>query len=119
METFPEEYELLGFFEVEPKLPRSGGEFAHNKVVYTNKFGNDEVEFSIEPMYGEIKLQIIRDSVLVGKYILNQVHSVSIVGKDMDAMVVAFEKTAKQKLFKLRLKPFPQIEWGNEKDNYD
>jgi len=119
METFPEEYELLGFFEAEPKLPRAGGELAHSKAVYVNKFGIDEVEFSIEPMYREIKLKITRDSVPIGKYILNQVHSVSIVGKNMDTMVVTFEKSAKQRLFKLRLKPFPQVEWGNEKDNYD
>lgn len=56
MNTFPDEYELLSFFECEPEKTDIDVPFYYNQMSYTIKDDLNEYEFQISPAYGDLSV---------------------------------------------------------------
>jgi len=115
IKDFPELYELLGFFESEPKLTERDAPWYYNRLTYRTTRGNDKIYCAIEPGYGQIVLIWEKSGVLVASLNLEYVNGLKLIAeKGSEKMVVSFRKSTKLLDFELQLKPSIHIKWGNQ-----
>ncbi len=117
MKPFPEEYQFLEFFDSEPKLYDADVPWFYNHLSFYYEKENETIICDIEPAYNEIKISWFQKERLKGKFIINEVKGLEIEGTKNQTLIVSFHEDKNISLFKLRLKPYVQIEWGIEKDH--
>jgi hypothetical protein len=71
-----ESYELLGFFEVEPKVDDLTMPWECTDCTYRTTIGQFEIEFGITEHYADVSLQMLRDSVVLLSISALSVHDV-------------------------------------------
>lgn len=112
MEPFPDMFEFLEFFGVEPKVLHddSPAYYNHWQIVYSHN--NEKLIIDLEPAYCEFKLEWFQNDLRVGKFNINDVKGLCFEGKKDSALILSFDEQNQADIFKLRLKPQIQIEWG-------
>ena len=113
MDDYPEEYELLGFFESEPQSTDRDVPFFYNRHTYNYRRGSDSVVCSIEPGYRQIDLTWRRDDVELASFALRDIHSVAIDGAPGDESMTVHFLSDELADFVLFLKPSVRVEWSN------
>jgi hypothetical protein len=114
MNPFPEEFELIGFFESEPEVTDCDVPRPYNRLTFRTKRADDSIVCTIEPGYGAIDLTWRR----LGKKMLTfSLRDVSSLFIQLDAY--SERMTAKFKHedildFVFQLKPEIKVQWGNQ-----
>src|SRR5205807_3947798 len=114
MKPFPEDHELVGFFEAEPKLTDRDVPWFYNRLTFATVRGHDRIVCDIEPGYGELVVSWDRSGKSVGRFSLSEVASLHVTSTGGEEFLVAKFRRNGLLDFKLYLKPYVQIEWGNE-----
>ena len=114
MDPFPEEWELLAFFESEPVILDPGIPWRYNELRFETRRGGDTFHCVIVGDYGRIKFQWwYRDELRVDLN-LNWVRGMTIAnGGGRDAMTLSFRDAYLLDL-ELQLRPHVCIQWGTD-----
>lgn len=111
MLSLPEAYELVGFFESEPKLADPGVPWCYNHLSFSLKRDQDHVACELEPATGEIDITWHQAGRLRSSIKLNNLTGLAIhVAKDDEHMIAAGSGASANMLLKLRLKPYVSVE---------
>lgn len=111
MSAFPENYELIGFFEAEPSLADPGIPWFYNRLTFRTERGPDTVICQLEPACGELALWWQQDGKPRANLKLNRIGSVSVhMARNDDYLLVSGDGAEPGTLLKLRLKPHVSIE---------
>jgi hypothetical protein len=111
--SLPEEFELIGFFEVEPKLASPGVPWLYNNVHFVTIRGEDEISCELEPAYGELKLRWKQAGIVRAEVRLNRIESLSVQMNGSEEVLIANGLgISPSTLLKLRLKPVVVVEIG-------
>ncbi len=82
MNEIPEEYELMSFFEVEPKKQDSDVPFYYNILTYVIKNDSERIEVNISPSYGDIEIFWEQNSILKFNWRFYDIDTLKIEKKD-------------------------------------
>jgi hypothetical protein len=112
MLTFPDEHELIGFFEAEPALASPDTPWCYNQLSFRTVRGSDLITCQIEPAYGEVRISWKQENSPRVSLKLNHVESISVhMAKNNDYMLVSGKDMKPSTLLKLRLKPHVSFEF--------
>jgi hypothetical protein len=115
MKQFPEEYELLSFFESEPEILDRDVPWFYNRLMFKNTFGDATIRCEIEPAYGQIDLFVHIQNISVATLHLEWIQSLQIKSdKNVETMIAKFKDETGILDFELQLKPHVLIRWGNK-----
>jgi hypothetical protein len=114
MNPFPEDYELIGFFESEPTILDRDVPWFYNRLTFETVRGVDRIVCDIEPGYGQLVLSWDREGLSVARFSLSEIASLHLTSARGEEFLTA--KFAREGIldFKLFLKPYVQVEWGNQ-----
>jgi hypothetical protein len=115
MNPFPEEYELISFFEVEPNITDRDVPRFYNRLIFQNSFGDDKIRVEIEPGYGQIAFYWDKLNVPIISLYLEEVISLVIKNeRNLETFIARFNDTSGILDFELQLKPYISVKWGNQ-----
>ncbi|MEM6485948.1 MAG: hypothetical protein AAF662_13320 [Pseudomonadota bacterium] len=114
MDDYPEEHELIGFFESEARVTDRDVPPFYNRHTYSYQRDGDSVVCSIEPGYRQIDLTWRRDGHELGSFALRDIRTLSIDGAPGEESMKLQFLSEYHMDFVLFLKPTVRIEWGNE-----
>jgi len=114
MSPFPEQYELIGFFECEPALADAEVPWAYNSLRFDTMRGANHLVCEIEPGYEVVRLEWARDGVEIVRLEMNGVHGliVETVG-DRETLIGTFLDPVIDE-FRLQLQPSVHLRWGTD-----
>lgn len=102
--SFPELFELIGFFEAEPVLTDQSEEWYYNHLAFTTVRGRDRIECEMEPSNFLIKLRWYQDEKEMLDLILETMTSLTIETQGgLEVMRVRF--SSEEGLLIVELKP--------------
>lgn len=113
MKTFPEEYELIGFFEVEPEISDRDVPWFYNRITFKYKKDSDYLICAFEPGYNQIDIAWEKDNIEVASFSLREINNISISTEPMKEYMEINFKSNEILDFILQLKPCVHIFWGN------
>lgn len=112
MEPFPEEWELLSFFEAEPKIMDRGVPWYYNQLVFETTRGDDHIRCVIEPGYEILKIVWWRGKQEAVSIDLHSVQSLRIItGQGRDCLIANF-RSSEILPMEFQLKPTICLRWG-------
>lgn len=111
MNPFPEEWELLSFFECEPELD-DDTPWYYNRLTFRTQRGKDVLTAKIEPSYERLSLLWKRDDVELVCVEFNWVSSLTIETGSSTEILTACFLDGHLSPFKLHLKPSIHISFG-------
>ena len=82
MKEFPEDYELISFFEVEPEVLDKDVIWFYNTLTFSIKRGDEKVTLYISPAYGDIEIFWERTNELKIHWKLFNIQAIKIEKKD-------------------------------------
>lgn len=112
MEPFPQEWELLSLFEVEPTIADRDIPWFYNRLTFETNRGDDRIRCEIEPAYEIIRLVWWRGQHEALSLDLHWVSGLRVVtGNGRDYLIASFRD---QNLLNLEfhLKPQICVRWG-------
>jgi hypothetical protein len=113
MERFPEEHELISFFECEPKVLDPGIPWAYNHLEFRSVRGPDEFFAAIEPGGESVRFWWRRDEKELVNLSLEQVAGIVLeMSPECEVMVLRFRRSVGALDLRIQLKPAPHLEWG-------
>jgi len=110
MSEFPEDYELVAFFEAEPEVLDPGVPWFYNTLTFLTARDGIEVHCAICPSYGQLTLRLR----LGGQDLLN-VDLRCVVGMRVENRAdreILLASVQRQDDFVLQLKPHVQVGWS-------
>ena len=114
MDPFPEPFELVSFFEVEPEVTDRDVPWFYNRHTYRSRLGRDLVTCAMEPGEGQIVLVWDRDDQPVLALRLEEVSELRIESeRGVETMIARFPEGRGLLDFRLQLRPSVRVEWGN------
>ena len=114
MNPFPEQYELIGFFESEPYVTDRDVPWFYNRLTFKTQQGEDSIVCEIEPGYGEIDLTWRKLHHEIAIFSLRDISALYIKLGPGDEFLTAKFKNKDILDFVLYLKPQVRVQWGNE-----
>jgi hypothetical protein len=112
MEPFPEEWQLLSLFEIEPRILDPGVPWAYNNLTFETTRGSDRILCVIEPGYERLDFTWWHNQSQHLKLELHCVSGLTIVtGAGNDYMVATFRDQYLTEL-RLHLRPTIECQWG-------
>ena len=118
MDDFPEQYELLEFFESEPEFTDNIDEVPrfYNRMTYHTTRGADVIYCVIELASGLLNLIWEKGGTLVSSLNLEEITSLAVISKNGEEKLIAkFGDSSGLLDFELQLKPSVHVKWGNER----
>jgi hypothetical protein len=113
MERFPEEHELISFFECEPKVLDPGIPWVYNHLEFRSVRGPDEFFAAIEPGAESVRFWWRRDEKELVSLSLGQVSGIALeMSAQREIMVLHFRRSVGALDLRIQLKPTPYLEWG-------
>ena len=116
MEPFPEEWELLSVFEVEPQILDPGVPWAYNNLTFESTRGSNRILCVIEPGYERLEFTWWNNE---AKHLTLNLHWVSGLtvrsGGGCDCLIASFRDPCLSPL-RLQLKPTIECEWGTSNE---
>jgi hypothetical protein len=112
---FPEEYELLSFFEVEPSVLDKEVPWIYNIVTFEKIYANETLVCTFSPSYGDLNLKLIQNG--IEKLILNLsfIERVEVLkDTNREHLRIQFKEHIPLIDFLLAVKPEVKIIWGTE-----
>ena len=114
MNPFPEYYELISFFESGPKLVDPEAPWFYNILRFDYKNDTENITCIIGPADRDMRIEWSREGHIIGKFDIKNFKGLEIENQKTPVLIVSFNETDQLSLFKLRLRPFVQIEWGTQ-----
>ena len=112
MDPFPEEWELLSLFEVEPTITDRDVPWFYNKLTFETTRGEDHIRCEIEPGYEILRLVWWRGHHEVLSLDLHWVRCLRVVtGGGQDYFIASFRGPNLLDL-EFHLKPTIRLRWG-------
>jgi hypothetical protein len=91
MNEIPEEYELMSFFEVEPKKRDVEVPFYYNNLTYNIINGSETIDITISPSFADIEIFWIQNNLLKFNWKLNNIKTLKIEKNDgIECMKIIF-----------------------------
>lgn len=116
MNTFPEEWELLALFEVEPTITDRDVPWYYNRLTFETTRGDDHIRCEIEPGYEKLNIVWWRGAKEKMTLELNWVNGLRVVtGGGTDYLVASFREKHLLDL-EFHLKPEVRLRWGTSND---
>ena len=118
MDHFPEQYELLGFFESEPEFTDNIDEvpWFYNRMTYCTTRNSDVIHCVVELASGMLNLVWEKSGTLVSSLNLEGITSLALINKNGEEKLIAkFGDSSGLLDFELQLKPSVHVKWGNER----
>jgi len=117
MDPFPEDHELVGFFEADPEFRDRGGLSFHERLTFKTTRGEDQIVCDIEPGDRKLLISWYRQGNSVGRFALSGVASLELSSsRGEEFMTAKFALGTGLLEFRLYLKPHVQVQWGNVHD---
>ncbi|MBN9261789.1 MAG: hypothetical protein J0J14_13085 [Hyphomicrobium sp.] len=102
-DTFPEDYELLAFFETEPKALDPGEPWFYNRLDFEVERAGSLVQCRLSPSYGQIDVRLHRGERELARFELEGVKALKVhMEGERELLVAEFEREEK---LVLMLKP--------------
>jgi hypothetical protein len=112
MNPFPEEWELLSLFEVEPALADRDVPWYYNHLTFDTSRGDDRIRCEIEAGYEVIRLKWWNQGQERLSLDLNRVRSLKVItGSGRDYFIASFQDALLLDL-EFHLKPTIYFRWG-------
>jgi len=113
-DDFPDDHELVTFFEAEPTLLDPTSPWFYNTLEFKTVRHGFVVECRLQPSYGEISTRLlVGDSELV-RFDLQRLKSVRLImDKNKELLRADFDRGHKQETFALILKPYVWLGFGD------
>jgi hypothetical protein len=113
MDPFPEEYELISFFEGEPEVLDHGVPWCYNRLTFRTKRGENKICCAIEPGYGILIFSWEQRDKSIASINLEKITSIEIISeKGIEKLLAKFDQEIGLMDFELELKPNVNIKWG-------
>jgi hypothetical protein len=115
--VFPDDYELISFFEVEPDVLDADIPWFYNTLTFQKQCADELLYCTFSPAYGDIDLTLSRDQKAKITLNLHNIKSIEIL-KDSNGehLKATFHPDTLLKDFLLTLKPEISIIWGTSLD---
>ena len=113
MKPFPEEYELIEFFESEPELTDKNVPWIYNRLIFETQRNGNTVVCAIEPGNRQIDLTWKRSEKDVASFELREISSLKIQSGPGDEFMTVTFRNREILEFVFYLKPYPMVRWGN------
>ncbi len=114
LQGFPEDHELISFFEAEPAILDPGVPWVYNTLDFSTNRNGIEVRARIAPSYRELTLRLLLDGYELALFELKEAEGFRIdADKHREALVVTFAEQRRLEDFVLQLKPSICVSWGN------
>lgn len=111
----PEEWELDGFFEVEPILTDRDVPRYYNQLKYITHRGEEEITFIIEPGYSAISVHWSRNGTKLVDVVTGHVAGIRVLSeRGRELLKVTFHESTDYYPLILQLKPSIYVSWGTE-----
>jgi len=113
--VFPEDYELISFFEVEPELLDSNPQIPwfYNTLTFAKEYHDEVLYCTFSPSYGELDLTLVRDQKPIVTLSLHNIQKVEILKQEhSEHLRLTFSADTCMNEFLLTLKPQVSIIWG-------
>ena len=114
MESLPEEYELLGFFEFEPTNLEPDIPWFYKELNYKSKSSNGFLETKIEASYGKVEFKWYQNESLVLHLNLVGISKIEVGNSDSEiapnTLRVSFKNSSIESL-NIRIRPFISFIW--------
>lgn len=112
MEQFPDEHELIQFFEAEPAVLDPDVVWSYNHLEFHTVRGADDFTVVIEPGYMIVKITWKRAGVELVRVDLERVRSLRLeMSQECEAMILEFDDRVGVGDMRLQLKPQPKLSW--------
>jgi hypothetical protein len=115
MDPFPEEFELIGFFEAEPEISDRDVPWFYNRLKFQTTRGEDNIVCAIEPGYGEMDLIWRKSGIEIAIFALRDVSALFITSSGSGEFMTAMFRYEDTLDFIFHLKPDIKMHWGNQK----
>jgi hypothetical protein len=113
-EVFPQEDELLNFFEVEPEI------FGDTVITFKRQYDSETLFCSFSPDYGDIDLTLLQQDKQKLVLSLSYIQNVEVVkDTNREYLRVTFQPSKRLRDFMLAVKPDLFIRWGTDLDKGD
>jgi len=112
MKPFPDEHDLIAFFECEPVVAYDDSPWFYNHLTYTTNRGEDRIVCEIEPGDYILKFQWFKNN---DRIVCLDLHWVSAIMIETDYQSEAMVATFKDKNIaplRMQLKPHVAVAWG-------
>jgi hypothetical protein len=111
---FPQDHELIAFFEAEPNVLDPGVPWIYNTLDFTTTRDGIEVRCHIVSSYGEITTRLVVAGQELAKFELRDAESIRVVmDKRQEVLVASFAPSQHLDNFALQLRPRVWVAWGN------
>ena len=115
MYPYPEEDELVSFFEVEPKIINRAVGLDCGILIFRKTFGEEDIYCEIDFVYSRIRFAWKRQSKPEVSLELRDIQSLELrTDKDIQALIAKFSQEGQLLDFELRLKPQIRVKLGDE-----
>ena len=115
MYPYPEEDELVSFFEVEPKIINRAVGLDCSILIFHKTFGEEDIYCEIDFVYGRIRFTWKRQSKPEVSLELRDIQSLELrTDKDIQALIAKFSQEGQLLDFELRLKPQIRVKLGDD-----
>ena len=116
LQEFPDDYELIGFFEAEPTILDPGVPWLYNTLDFSTSRNGIEVRARIIPSYRELTLRLLQAGQELALFELKEAVGFRVVTDNQrEALVVTFAAPRELDNFVLQLKPRVRVSWGNQR----
>jgi len=115
MRPFPEDYELIGFFECEPEVLDSNVPWAFNQLKFESKSKNGTLIVEMETGTEVMRLKWFQDGNIIVNLDLVGVCQLEIGGpsnNNKDNTLIAGFRDKNVDALVLKIRPFISIDWG-------
>jgi hypothetical protein len=111
---FPDDCQLIGFFEAEPAILDPGTPWLYNTLDFTTTRDGIEVHARLAPSYGELTVRLVLARQELALFELREAEAFRIISeRQREALVATFAPKRKLDDFVLQLKPHVRVAWGN------
>jgi|APSaa5957512535_1039671.scaffolds.fasta_scaffold137209_1 hypothetical protein len=114
MKPFPDEHELIGFFESEPALVDTEVPWLYNCLKFTYSNETEKIICEIEPSSRSMIITWNRSGNQIARFEMLNTKGLKIEGTKTPILKAIFDEKSDQMDFELCLKPFVSVKWGNE-----
>lgn len=113
MDPFPEEYELVSFFEVEPTIADVGVPWAYNQLDFVTEREGDHVHCVIEPGYETLVFRWSKNGDAIVELDLKQVKGLEVENRaGSETLVASFRQRNALLPLRIQLRPRVRVFWG-------
>lgn len=112
MDPFPEEWQLLSFFESEPDVLDAGVPWAYNTLTFRTQRGPNQIQCRIEPGYETLRFTWSVDDSELMDLQLRWVSGIVIATGGGEEVLTGWFRSEEVMPFVLRLKPAVHVHWG-------